>query len=103
MPGGAIHTGETAWQAALREVAEETTLDLSDAHEVARHVDDHGGWSYTTIVATLQLPVDLARIAIGEQQDLGWLDPAAVDALPLHPGFVDSWPTVRTLVTAGLP
>ena len=100
VPGGAIHTGETPWQAALREVAEETDLDLSAAQEIARHVDDHGGWSYTTIVATVQVPVDLARVTIGEQQDLAWLDPETVDTLPLHPGFGDSWPTVRTLLTA---
>jgi len=101
VPGGAIHTGETPWQAALREVAEETDLDLSAADEVARHVDDHGGWSYTTIVATVHVPVDLARVTIGEQQDLAWLDPATVDTLSLHPGFGDSWPIVRTLLTAG--
>jgi 8-oxo-dGTP diphosphatase len=99
VPGGAIHTGETPWDAALREVLEETGLDLADAVELWRHVDDHGGWSYTTIVA--EAPADLARlgtIQIGEQQNLTWLALSAVDRLPLHPGFGDSWPEVRTRV-----
>jgi len=98
VPGGAIHTGESPWQAALREVTEETALDLSTAHELTRYVDDHGGWSYTTILATAPTPFELGLITIGEQQDLAWLGPVAVDALPLHPGFGDSWPTVRSLV-----
>jgi 8-oxo-dGTP pyrophosphatase MutT (NUDIX family) len=98
VPGGAIHSGETAWDAALREVVEETALDLFAAHEIARHVDDHGGWSYTTIVASIETPVDLAVVAVGEQQDLAWIDPDVVDGLPLHPGFGDSWPAVHDLV-----
>jgi len=97
-PGGAIHHGETPWDAALREVKEETGLDLSSAHELARHVDDHGGWSYTTIVATADIAVDLSVVAVGEQQNLVWLDPSDVAALPLHPGFGDVWPVVRDLV-----
>ena len=102
VPGGAIQHGENAWQAALREVTEETGFDLSHASELGRHVDDHGGWSYTTIIAGTDVVVDLDVVAIGEQQNLVWLAVAEVDALPLHPGFVDSWPTVRALVTGAV-
>jgi 8-oxo-dGTP pyrophosphatase MutT (NUDIX family) len=108
VPGGAIQRDETAWETALREVREETGLDVGAAHELARYVDDHGGWSYTTIIATLDtntgVSATLAQIGwldtilIGEQQDLSWRPVAAVDGLALHPGFVDSWPAVRSLV-----
>ena len=101
VPGGAIHRGETPWDAALREVREETGLDLAGARELTRHVDDHGGWRYTTIIATAILaePV-LESVLIGEQQDLTWVAIDAVDVLPLHPGFADAWPLVRALVPA---
>lgn len=99
LPGGAIHAGETPWQAALREVREETGLDLGDARELAVHVDDHGGWSYTTIVASSQVEAALDPLRVGEQQDLRWWTVEAVDGLPLHPGFADAWPVVRELVS----
>lgn len=100
IPGGALHRGESAWDAALREVLEETGLDLAHAREMARHVDDHGGWGYTTIVAVSDLDPDLTQIAGGEQQDLTWLAATDVAELRLHPGFGDSWSTVRRLVDA---
>jgi 8-oxo-dGTP diphosphatase len=100
VPGGAIQYGENAWQAALREVTEETGFDLSHAAELARHVEDHGGWSYTTIIAASEVVVHLDVIVIGEQQDLVWIPVPDVDTLPLHPGFGDSWPRVRSLVLA---
>ena len=64
--------GETPWQAALRGVLEETGRSFDDARELARHVEDHGGWSYTTLVASSQVEAALDPLRIGEQQDLRW-------------------------------
>src|SRR3954471_11341385 len=52
LPGGARDPGETPEVAALREAAEETTLDVATLEVEASLIDEHGGWSYTTVVAT---------------------------------------------------
>src|ERR1700709_1535176 len=51
LPGGARDRHETAVQTALRETSEETTLEVAALHVVTEFVDDHGGWSYTTVLA----------------------------------------------------
>jgi 8-oxo-dGTP diphosphatase len=52
IPGGARNQDEDALAAALREFAEEIGVPLHEHEfEMAHiHEDDHGGWSYTTIV-----------------------------------------------------
>ncbi len=99
IPGGAIHICETPLQAALREMVEETGLDvMPTSRVVAEHVDDHGGWSYTTIVASCALPI--ASVQRGEQQDLRWVDAADAQQLLLHPGFAATWPDVQALLVS---
>jgi 8-oxo-dGTP diphosphatase len=92
LPGGARDRHETAEQAALREASEETTLDVARLVVVPPPlVDDHGGWSYTTLLA--ESP-DLAPIATrgAEGISLRWVPETRVTELPLHPGFGASWP-----------
>jgi 8-oxo-dGTP diphosphatase len=50
VPGGALNEGEAPLAGALREFAEEVGVDLTDYTVVATHEDDHGGWSYWTVV-----------------------------------------------------
>ena len=60
-------------------------------------VDDHGGWAYTTVLATAgeQLAVHaLDR----ESTDVRWVQLGAVEELPLHPGFAATWPELRALL-----
>ena len=96
VPGGARTSTETAEQAARRETAEETRLDLSGLELVDRHVADHGAWSYTTFVGTVpdRLPVVPER----ESVDLRWVHVDEVTELPLHPAFAEAWPVLRDLV-----
>ena len=99
IPGGARHLGESAEDAARREAAEESSLDPGPLVESARFVDDHGGWSYTTVVvcAAEALPV---AIKGGESVEFGWFAAAALgtEAGPdLHPGFAHTWPVVSRL------
>jgi 8-oxo-dGTP diphosphatase len=50
IPGGALDHGEAPLDGALREFAEETGVRL-DGFEIGHvHEDDHGGWSYWTLV-----------------------------------------------------
>jgi len=99
VPGGARDSHETAQEAALREAHEETALDTRAVTVVAVSLDDHGAWSYETVLAWAAQP--LATEPNEESAELRWLELAAVDALPLHPGFARSWPrlsaTARTL------
>jgi 8-oxo-dGTP diphosphatase len=99
VPGGAIHTGETPWDAALREVLEETGLDLADAVELWRHVDDHGGWSYTTVIARTRAPA-LPRALTPETLEVRWVPVGELAQLPLHPGFAATWERVRSIAQA---
>jgi len=99
IPGGAQHLGEAAEAAARREAAEESELDTELLVETARFVDDHGGWSYTTVVveAPEALPV---AIRGGESVEFQWF-PAALlstaEGPDLHPGFAHTWPHVSRL------
>lgn len=97
VPGGARGTGESAVVTALREATEETGLDPSPLTVVGELLDDHGGWSYTTVIATAT--VQLAVHALDrESNDVRWVPLAGVEALPLHPGFAQTWPELLTRV-----
>ena len=50
VPGGALNRREEPLAGALREFAEEVGVDLAEFAVVAVHEDDHGGWTYTTVV-----------------------------------------------------
>jgi 8-oxo-dGTP diphosphatase len=94
--GGARNRAESAEQAAQREAAEEAGL-ASDSYDVTGiYVDDHGGWSYTTVVGqarTAALPTALTA----ETLEVRWVRAASVHDLPLHPGFAATWETVRAI------
>jgi 8-oxo-dGTP pyrophosphatase MutT (NUDIX family) len=93
VPGGARASWETPEQAALRELREEVSLAV-DAVTVSHvHDDDHGGWSYWTVVATvagLPAAVPCSR----ETAEMRWVPIAGVVDLKLHPGFAATWPTL---------
>lgn len=97
VPGGARGSTETAEQAALREAHEETGLQVAEVTVVGELVDDHGGWTYTTVLATAaaQLPVHaLDR----ESTDVRWVHVGSVTELALHPGFAGTWPRLLNLL-----
>jgi ADP-ribose pyrophosphatase YjhB (NUDIX family) len=99
IPGGARHLGEPAEAAARREAAEESELDTGPLVETARFVDDHGGWSYTTVVVQA---AEARPVAIrgGESVEFSWFPAAVLGTVAgpeLHPGFAATWPRVSTL------
>lgn len=101
VPGGARDSHETAVQAARREASEESTLDPSPFRVAATYLDDHGGWSYTTVLADADgsFPVDPAN---PESKEFRWVDETDLAGFPLHPGFALSLPRIRRLGGAPL-
>jgi 8-oxo-dGTP pyrophosphatase MutT (NUDIX family) len=93
VPGGARDSDETAQQAAMREAVEEAGLDPLSLRVFGNLDDPHGGWSYTTVLAAA--PSLLPVTVTWESHQLRWVPADDVDGLPLHPGFADSWPTLR--------
>jgi 8-oxo-dGTP diphosphatase len=93
VPGGARRRTETAVEAALRETVEETALDVARVRLTGHHVDDHGGWSYVTVLAHADatLPVEPERESVA----LRWVPLADVESMRLHVGFASAWPLLR--------
>ena len=52
--------------------------------------DDHGGWTYWTVLASAPLVVP-ARGQSRETAEVRWVRRDAVRTLPLHPGFAATW------------
>lgn len=94
--GGARNRGETAEQAAGREAAEEAGVAAGSYTVTGAHVDDHGGWSYTTVIARAATALQLGALT-AETLEVRWVPADALDELPLHPGFAASWDQVRAI------
>lgn len=94
LPGGARHAGESAVDGAARESAEEAGVPPAGIRPLVATVLDLGFWSYTTVTARVLRPFE-PRVADAESIELRWVPVDEVDALPLHPGFGGSWPTLR--------
>ncbi len=98
-PGGALHYGESAADGALREVREELGLVADDVVLGARSVDDHGGWSYTTVLARPARSIEVTDLRLdGESDGVAWLPLAGLDEVELHPGLAASLSRLRPLL-----
>jgi 8-oxo-dGTP diphosphatase len=99
-PGGALHPAEAPADGALREAGEELGLGRGDVVLGVESVDDHGGWSYTTVLATPSGLLDPAALRLNpESVAAGWFPLAALADVPLHPGFAASLPALRSFLT----
>ncbi len=94
IPGGARDSTEHPVHTALRETEEEAGVQPEEVRVRGLRYDDHGGWSYTTVLADADHRLD-ARPTGGESVDVRWTPVEEVTALPLHPGFAESWPALR--------
>ncbi len=94
LPGGARDSHESPIAAAFREAAEECGVPPEAATPRGIFTDDHGGWSYTTVLAQAA-----SRFAVrsddDESDEVGWVPEADVATLGLHPGFALHWPRLR--------
>ena len=94
IPGGALAWGESAEEGAWRETEEELG-SLPGLTVRGRHVDEHGGWSYTTVLADAR--ERFATQALTWETGPGgarWCTREEMDVLPLHHGFAASLPLV---------
>ena len=98
VPGGARDSHEDATTTALREAQEEGEIAASSVDPIATWVDDHGGWSYTTVLAR---PVGVVTpwAANAESTDIRWWWHNEIDELPLHHGLAGTWPHLRSAPT----
>ena len=93
-PGGARDSHESAVAAALREAAEECGVPPEAVSVGGILLDDHGGWSYRTVIASAAEPFPV-HSASAETAEVGWVPENRVGRLALHPGFAAQWPALR--------
>jgi 8-oxo-dGTP diphosphatase len=93
-PGGARDSHESAVTAALREAEEECAMPAGAVSPRGILRDDHGGWSYQTVVAAAPRPFPVRAVSSETSKAL-WVAAEGVAALDLHPGFAAWWPVLR--------
>jgi 8-oxo-dGTP diphosphatase len=93
-PGGARDSHESAVTAALREAEEECAMPAGAVSPRGILRDDHGGWSYQTVVAAAPRPFPVRAVS-SETSKASWVAAEDVAALDLHPGFAERWPALR--------
>ncbi|MFI6818798.1 NUDIX hydrolase [Nonomuraea sp. NPDC050328] len=94
LPGGARDSHEDSIESALREAREEAALDGAALRIEGVYLDDHGGWSFDTVIAEAEELFE-ARPANAESTALTWLSLSEIAGKELHPGFAASWATVQ--------
>ena len=100
--GGARNRGESAEQAALREASEEAGVDPAGITATGSFVDDHGGWSYTTVIARAAVAMHLTALT-AETIEVRWVPADDLGSVLLHPGFAATWEAVRAVSAAASP
>jgi len=93
-PGGARDSHESPAEAAVREAAEECGAPHGVVRISGLLDDDHGGWSYQTLIGQAAEP--FAVRPSREATETAWVPADDVASLPLHPGFAAAWPVIRS-------
>jgi 8-oxo-dGTP diphosphatase len=93
-PGGARDSHESAVTAALREAEEECAMPADAVSVTGIFREDHGGWSYQTVIASAPRPFPVRAVS-SETSQASWVAAEDVAALDLHPGFAEQWPVLR--------
>ena len=93
LPGGRIEPGESAAEAAAREVAEETGLSVA-VGELLLTVDLPGGYRVHDFAATV---VGGSLVAGDDASEVRWCAAEELTELELTPGLVDELRKMRAL------
>jgi len=94
LPGGARDSHESAVAAALREAAEECGVPAGAVRQRGLFIDDHGGWSYVTVLAEADAPFGV-QSDDDETDEVAWVELPRVTELDLHPGLAAHWAELR--------
>jgi 8-oxo-dGTP pyrophosphatase MutT (NUDIX family) len=89
IPGGALDQGETPLEGALREFVEEIGVPLDEGDFVIAevHEDDHGGWSYWTLVVDVHRRFDPPETLTWETSEVRWVRRSQLPELELFGAF----------------
>ena len=97
IPGGARDSHETAIESALREMSEELAIAPNSVTVIHDNMwTDHVDWHYHTVIALTSRSVVFETNEEAELAD--WIELAKVADLDLHPGFADTWASIREVV-----
>ena len=94
IPGGARDSHETIIEGAIREAIEETGIDPQRLTPRDTFTDNHGIWSYETVIAQASAELEAHEVNY-ESHEVKWVLFDDVTRLPLHPSFAKSWPLLR--------
>jgi 8-oxo-dGTP diphosphatase len=94
IPGGARDSHESVMEGAIREAVEETGIDPHCLNPRETYIDDHGIWSYQTVIAEASADLEAHELN-DESHEVKWVLFDDVTRLPLHPSFAKSWPVLR--------
>jgi 8-oxo-dGTP diphosphatase len=97
IPGGARDSHESATESAIREAMEETGINPEDLQVQDIYIDEHNGWSYSTVIAIANATLEGHELN-DESQEVRWVLLDDVTRLPLHPSFARTWPELRQIV-----
>lgn len=91
-PGGAMADGENAFEGALRESFEEANINPEDIEVVGSYKEDHGPWSYTTILAFEKPGYSVnPRANDDESTEVQWVPFEKVPSYKLLTAFGNDW------------
>ncbi|MFG1973169.1 NUDIX domain-containing protein [Nonomuraea fuscirosea] len=94
LPGGARDSHEDAVTSALREAREEAALGGEGLRVQGVYLDDHGGWTFETVIAA-SAELLAAAPANSESTELRWVALPEIADRELHPGFAATWTDIQ--------